>query len=332
MKKWTGVLCAALLVTCAQPILAQSNSNQVPPQIAAAVKSLRPQQGKVPISAANATLDLGSAYDFYSEADARKILVDIWGNPPAAANGVLGLVMPAGASPLSDSWGAVVTYEDTGFVSDDDAADVDYAELLSQMREGEEKNNEDRKSQGYPAIHLAGWAEQPHYDPATHSVIWARDLAFADAQAHTLNYDVRTLGRKGVLSINFISSMNQLASIKQAAQAFTEHAAFNSGARYADFDASTDKKAEYGIGGLIAAGVGVAVAKKLGILALLLKFLKPLIVAVIAGFAFFRRRVSALFGRKEEAQWDFPDSAEPENPAQPSPPTGPGERGDLSGT
>jgi uncharacterized membrane-anchored protein len=301
MKKWKCAVVAVLVSTVALP-LAAAPSPEGSAQIEQVVKSLNPQRGKFPIPEASATLDLGETYDFYDKADARKILVDIWRNPPTSADNVLGLVMPAGASPLSDSWGAVVTYEDTGFVSDDDAEDVDYGELLNKMQEGEAESNERRKSQGYPAIHLAGWAEAPKYDAATHSVVWAQDLAFDETPVHTLNYDVRTLGRKGVLSINFISGLNQLPSIREAAKTFTTHAAFDAGARYTDFDASTDKEAEYGIGGLVAAGVGVAVAKKLGFLAILLKFIKPILFAVVAGFALLRGRIAALFGRKREPE------------------------------
>ncbi|HUD29087.1 MAG TPA: DUF2167 domain-containing protein [Novosphingobium sp.] len=311
MKNWKGALVALLLSGAAVPVVAASEP-QAPAQAEQVVRSLKPQRGKIAIAEANATLDLGEAYDFYDKADARRVLVEIWGNPPASADSVLGLVMPAGASPLSDSWGAVVSYEDTGFVSDDDAADVDYGELLGQMREGEAERNTQRKQEGYPAIHLAGWAETPRYDAATHSVVWAQDLAFEETPVHTLNYDVRTLGRRGVLSINFISGMNQLSSIREAANAFTTHAAFDAGSRYADFDASTDKEAEYGIGGLVAAGVGVAAAKKLGLFAILLKFLKPILLAVVAGAAMLRGRIAALFGRKREpeAEWESQEPGE----------------------
>ncbi len=296
-----GVAVAALVGVSAVPAWAADNGENLPPAVVAAVKSLRPQHGKVPIAEAHATLDLGTNYDFYGPEDARKIIVEIWGNPPKVGEGVLGLVMPAGASPLSDAWGAVVTYEDTGFVNDDDASKVDYSELLTQMREGEDERNEQRKTDGYPAMHLAGWAEQPKYDAGTHSVVWAQDIAFGDGKVHSLNYDVRTLGRRGVLSLNLVSTMDHLGDVRQAATAFADHAAFDQGSRYQDYDSSTDKTAEYGIGGLVAAGVGVAVAKKLGILALLLKFLKPLAVAVIAAFAALRKRIGGLFRRRGAA-------------------------------
>lgn len=286
---------------------------EIPPELVSIANSLKPMRGAVPIPEAKATLDLGEAYDFYGPQDAARILVDLWGNPPGAEKDVLGLVMPAGASPLADGWGAVVTYEDTGYVSDDDASDADFDEILSQLKESGEASNEERRRQGYPAVHLLGWAENPHYDAATHSVVWARDLQFEGDNVHALNYDLRTLGRHGVLSLNFVSSMPELGSIQSAARQFAEHARFDKGARYQDFDELTDKKAEFGIAGLVAAGVGVAAAKKIGLLAILLKFGKVIIVGAIAVLAAMRNKLTRLFGRQEEdAQYAYSEYPEEE--------------------
>lgn len=296
-KLWIAGAALSLLMVTADVTAQQAQSRE---SIVALVKTLKPQHGKIALPGAKASLDLGTAYDFYGPADARTILVDIWGNPPENGQGILGLVMPAGKSPLGDSWGALITFEETGYVADDDAAETDYNELMQQMQEGETGLNEQRKTAGYPGIHLVGWAEQPGYNKAGHYVVWARDLKFSDAQIDTLNYDVRTLGRSGVLSVNLVSTMPKLAEVKKAAHEFAAHVTFDPGARYEDFDSSLDTKAEYGVGGLVAAGVGVVVAKKLGILALALKFIKPLLLGLFALFAAFRNRILGLFGRKTD--------------------------------
>lgn len=293
-----GLTLAAVLAVVPVSLSAQSSAPQQ--SIEAVVKGLKPQHGRVTLADAKATLDLGSAYDFYGPADARTILVDVWGNPPESAEGVLGLVMQTGTSPLSDAWGAVVTFEETGWVSDEDAATTDYSELLSDMRSGEDESNQRRSEAGYPAIHLVGWAEQPVYDKASHSVVWAQELAFSGSQTNTLNYDVRSLGRSGVLSLNLVSSMPHLSEVKTAAHEFAKHASFDSGATYADFNPDIDKQAEYGIAGLVAAGAGVAVAKKLGILAILLKFLKPILIGIVVLFGAFRNRILGLLRRNKD--------------------------------
>jgi uncharacterized membrane-anchored protein len=92
---------AALFVV---PVAAQSpDSGELPPEVTALLDNLKPVSGKIAVPAARATLDLGEDYIFYNPQDARAIIVDLWGNPPQSAEGVLGLVMPKGSSPISDA-------------------------------------------------------------------------------------------------------------------------------------------------------------------------------------------------------------------------------------
>ena len=302
-------ICAslALLLAIVTPVAAQGDTEQaIAPELQAFLDNLHPETGTISIPEAKANLDLGDRYVFYDAQDAKAILVRLWGNPPEATNDVLGLVMPAGTSPISDSWGAVITFDPIGYVSDDDAADVDYDDLLETMQEGARASADERRKAGYPAIDVVGWAQRPAYDKRTHSVVWAQNLEFDDQDVNTLNYDVRTLGRYGVLSLNLVSVMPDLDKVRSAAKDFAAQASFDPGARYADFNPSVDREADYGIGGLVAAGVGVAAAKKLGIFAILLKFLKPLLLGVVALFAVFKNKVLALFGRQsdeEDAEW-----------------------------
>ena len=67
----------------------------------------------------------------------------------------------------------------------------------------------------------------------------------------------------------------------------------------------TDEAAGYGIAGLVAGGVGLAVAKKAGLLVLLLKFIKPILLGLVVLFGAFRGRIMRLFGRREEeVEWE----------------------------
>ena len=128
-------------------------------------------------------------------------------------------------------------------------------------------------------------------------MIWARDIEFGKQADHTLNYDVRILGRSGVLSLNTVSSMSKLAEVRPAAATLATVAEFDRGSRYADFDPNLDKKAEYGVAGLVAAGLGVVAAKKLGLLALILLGGKKLLVVVLAFGAALFGRIKKLFVR-----------------------------------
>lgn len=281
----------------AQPTAAEQKAREQ--QVEAILKSLHPVSGDVAVPQASAMLHLGKDYYYLPADESRRVLVDGWGNPPDTADGVLGMVFPAGKTFIDDVWGAVITYEPSGYVSDEDAAKEDYDALLKQLQEGTEAANPQRTQQGYPAQHLVGWAQAPAYDPRGHSVVWARNVNFDGQPENTLSYDVRLLGRKGVLSLNMITGMSKLDETRKAAAKFASAAEFEPGSRYADYQPGTDKKAEYGVAGLIAAGAGVAVAKKLGLLGIILAFGKKflvIIIALAAGLgAWFRR----LFNRGE---------------------------------
>lgn len=246
------------------------------------------------------TLHLGTGYYFLGADDSRKVLVDAWGNTKDTADGVLGMVFPSGQTPLDGhGWGAVVSFAGTGYVSDKDARTTDYAKVLDELRKGEDETNDERKKENRETAHLVGWAQAPNYDENHHSLIWARDIKFGDQTDDTLNYDVRVLGRRGVLNLNMVATMSQLPEIRTAANQLQGVAVFDSGSRYADYQQGVDKRAEYGLAGLILAGAGLAVAKKVGLIALALIFLKKGFVVILAAMAGFWAWLKRFFtGRK----------------------------------
>lgn len=273
---------------------------EVPPALMAIQKQLHPQTGDVRIPEAKAVLHLGDNYYFIPAAEAKRVLTEAWHNPPEQAEGVLGMVFEKGATIYDNIWGAVITYNPTGHVVDKDAANQDYSKVLSDMQSGEAEDNQRRKAAGYPAMNLIGWAQPPSYDQANHSLIWARELALEGEPDHGLNYDVRLLGREGVLSLNMLSSMSMIGNVRTAAQAFGKSVTFEPGAAYADYNSSTDKTAEYGLAGLVAGGAAVAVASKLGLFAIILKFAKLIFIGVVAFGAAVMGFFKKMFGRKNE--------------------------------
>ena len=102
---------------------------------------------------------------------------------------------------------------------------------------------------------------------------------------------MRHLGRHGVLSMNVISQMSELTEVRQVAAHLAKTAEFDTGARYVDHQAG-DKKAEYGLAGLVAAGLGVGAAKKgpAGRSGPFFKKGAGLIVAALAGAAAWFRK------------------------------------------
>ena len=253
------------------------------------------QRGKIVLPGGIATLNVPENFRYLSPEQADRVLVDAWGNPPGTKT--LGMLFPSEVSPVSEEgWGVVITFQEDGYVKDDEAGKINYNELLQQMKEATAEENKERQKQGYEAINLVGWAASPHYDQSTHKLYWAKELNFAGAPANTLNYDIRMLGRRGVLSFNAVAAMNQLGAIEDDMKEVLGFAEFNAGHRYTDFSSGTDKIAAYGIGALIAGKV----AAKVGLFKLALGFIlagkKFLLLALVPVAAFVKK----LFGGKSE--------------------------------
>jgi uncharacterized membrane-anchored protein len=258
---------------------------------------LKFQQGEVVLKNGLATLKIPEGLRFLNGHDAGIVLVKLWGNPPMADP--LGLLMPANAGPLSaESWAAIITYEEEGYVKDKDAEKIDYTELLKQMQKDTRDANKEREKQGYPTVELVGWAAPPRYDKAVHKLYWAKELKFSAERENTLNYNIRILGRRGVLVLNAVAAMSQLPEIERSAPKILAALDFNPGNRYADFsEASGDKVASYGIAALVAGGVAAKLGLFKGLWVLLLGAKKFVIIGFLALAAWFRK----LFGKAKPA-------------------------------
>lgn len=217
-------------------------------------------------------LSLPAGYVYLPPAEAKKTLEK---NGSFHNDAVLGLL--ASDKP-NEEWFAVVQYEDSGYVKDDEKLDGD--EILSTLRDGVKEANEERQQRGFKPLSLDGWSEAPRYDAARHHMVWA--LIVSDPDGKSVNYNTRILGRRGYVSLNLVTSPESLPAYKGNAATLLTAMNFEKGARYEDFDKKTDKVAEYGLAGLVLAGAGVGAAKlvKIGLLA---KFGKLIIAALIAG-------------------------------------------------
>lgn len=254
---------------------------------APALPELTYQTGAVTLPNKMATLNLSDRYRYLNPTETEKLLV-AWGNPPGSET--LGAVVPASLSPFDQQgWAVIVTYIDDGHVDDKDAQEIDYAEMLEDMQEGTREDSKDRVKAGYGAVELVGWAQEPRYDQASRKLYWAKELKFGANQINTLNFDVRALGREGVLSLNAVASMPQMASVERDMKDLLAMSRFNEGYRYDDFNEDTDKAAAYGIGALVAGGLAAKAGlfAKLG--ALIIAFKKVIIIALVALGAFLAR-------------------------------------------
>jgi len=152
--------------------------------------------------------------------------------------------------------------------------------------------------EGYDAIELVGWASPPRYDSVAKKLYWAKELKFGDSSEHTLNYNLRLLGRRGVLVLNAVANMDQLKLVESATPAILAAVNFQDGHRYADYKDGSDKVATYGLAALVAGGVAAKAGLFKGLLVALLALKKLLVVGVIALVAGVKKFWAWLNGRK----------------------------------
>ena len=274
---WLRLAVAAAALLAATAAQAQGKADA---EIEAAFEAAKQTavQGPSDVKLADqATLKLPEGFVYVPPAEGQRIMTAM-GNRVGA--GLLGLVFP-GDDPEAN-WFVVMSYVDSGYIRDDDAKDWDADELLANLKAGTEEANRDRKARGIAEMEVLGWVEAPRYDAAAHRLAWSaatKDKSEAGASPRGVNYNTYALGRQGYVSLNLVTDYASIAKEKPIAQRLLGALEFNAGRRYADFDSSTDRVAEYGLAALIG---GIA-AKKLGLLAtlgvLLAKFWKIIAIA-----------------------------------------------------
>lgn len=240
-----------------------------------------------------ARFQLPEGFVFIPAAEGKRLLVAM-GN--RVGNDVLGVVFPAS----KERWFVVMRFHKSGYIKDDDAKDWKADELLTSLKEGTEKSNTERRARGIDEIEVVGWVETPAYEATKHRLVWSLSSRAKNEPAGVergINYNTYALGREGYISMNFVTGMKTIEAEKPIARNLLAALEYNDGKRYTDFNAATDRVAEYGLAALVA---GVA-AKKLGLFAVIaaffVKFAKLIGIAVVAlgaGAAkIFRRRRDA---------------------------------------
>jgi uncharacterized membrane-anchored protein len=287
------MILAATLLVCA-PLWADEPSKPVYDSAQAFLDTLHYEQGTIELPNGIATLDVPDGFNYIGPEDSKRFLEEGWGNPDGS--GQIGMLLPTDSELFGESgWAVVISYQEDGYVSDKDAHKIDYEDLLKSMQASTRKRNKQRTAQGFKPVTLVGWAAAPYYDSEAKKLYWAKELKIGQEENHTLNYNVRILGRKGVLVMNAVSAMDQLPMIKSRMEQVIAFADFNDGYRYSDFNPGVDKVAAYGIAALI----GGKLALKAGLLAklggLLVAFKKIIIIGFMAVAGFF----SKLFRRRK---------------------------------
>lgn len=303
MKKTTLTLLLSLFAFVA---FAQEEEG-LQTQIDSIEKTFTYQHGTIELQNGVGKIIIPKGFKYLDSKQAERVLVDLWGNPKSE-NMSMGLILPESEGVMSEK-GYVfnIQYDEIGYVKDDDADDIDYEELLAEMQKESEAENEARKKEGYEAVTIVGWAAKPFYDKDKKILHWAKELKFGNAEVNTLNYNIRILGRKGVLVLNAIATTKELPLVQKDINKVLGMVQFNDGYKYEQFDSSVDDVAAWTIGGLVAGKV----LTKVGFFAIIAKFGKLIFIGLLGLFAAFRKKISGLFSKNKNEEEDQSDS-EPE--------------------
>jgi uncharacterized membrane-anchored protein len=256
-----------------------------------AASTLKYQTGEIALPSAKAKISLKDGFQFLDRTGARTLLVDIWHNPPQAASQVIGVIVPKDFHPLGDvSWAVTIESADDGYVKDDEFDSMDFNKVLKDMKEQSKEASKERVASGYGKMELAGWATAPHYDKTQHKLYWAKKYD-VEGPEQSLNYDIRVLGRSGHLELSLISGMDQFKEIEGEVPKILSMVDFTDGNRYADYR-SGDRVANYGIAALITGGVLAKTGFFKGVLLLLVKGWKLLVLGVVGVGMLIKRIVS----------------------------------------
>jgi len=231
-----------------------------------------------------ASIQVPKDYVFLGERDTRRF-IELMGNPPTDNHYLI--------APKSLSWFAVFSFDQSGYIKDDEKIDPDA--LLKQMKENNGPSNEQRKKLGMKLLFTDGWQVVPHYDTQTKRLEWATRLRNEDGELN-VNYTSRILGRTGVMSAVLVADLQTLEQDTREFKAALQTFSYNSGETYAEFKQG-DKVAEYGLAALVLGGAAAVAAKK-GFWALIGSFFAAFWKVIAAGAVAAIAALTSLFKKK----------------------------------
>lgn len=237
-----GSALIASLSAYAEPIDSVQLASSEPSQIQATFKKqadslnqvLKFHSGKLRFSDQSIRMKVPDGHYFIEPDQARYILENIWGNIPDEE--VLGMIVRSDFVPsnINNDYSFVISYAPIGYVSSEKQKEFDHLELLNNIREQLQEANEKRLEQGFNALQVENWVMIPYFDDYKKALYWATELKVNGSDESLVNYNLRLLGKNGVLKINAVGTMDQLPAIKKVLPFILSQSEFMKGFRHSD--------------------------------------------------------------------------------------------------
>lgn len=188
-------------------------------------------------------------------------------------------------------------YFNEGYVKLDDWKDVNPDKFIKQMRSDAKEANKIRIENNSETVEGIEWLQKPTLDRKKNAVYYAQLIEFSDGEI-AVNATTLILGRHGYTNVTYTGDPEEFKINKdEILNHIVANYSFVEQKKYTNFSTG-DKVAAAGIGGLLAASLGVKAFKAGGIAALLILLKKGgflLFLPLIFAWGWIKR----LFTRKE---------------------------------
>ena len=186
------------------------------------------------------------------------------------------------------------SFDNSGYVKLDDWKDINPDKFLKELQKGMKEGNKQRKERGFDTIISIEWFREPTLNKEKNSVSYATNILFSD-NSNSINAALLILGRYGYAEATVVAGIDDFnLSGNQMLDSIILNYDFVEQKKYTNFSTG-DKVAAAGIGGLLAASMGVKAFKAGGIAALLLILKKAwfiLFIPFIFAWGFIKRLFS----------------------------------------
>jgi uncharacterized membrane-anchored protein len=208
--------------------------------------------GVIELAGGRVKLTVPEGFKFINAEQSRYILEELWGNMPDSE--VFGMIVKENfkVTRLVNDYSFVISFSDIGYVPDNKNISLDHDELLATLKKNMQISNENRIAQGVNTLSVQSWALVPYYDAYKKALYWANKIAVNGTDEEILNYNLRLLGKTGVIKINAVATMDQFPEIKQVLPLIITQTRFEEGEKYTDFNKNKDAKSAWTITELVA--------------------------------------------------------------------------------
>lgn len=195
--------------------------------------------GFIDICDNKAVLKLSEGYRYLEGNNAKNVLEIVWGMQ--SSKQMAGLILPPGIGPFSqDAWGFVVSFDESGHIQDTDSITLNKDILISKLRLDQETENKERQDKGHQTIQIVDWEMAPMYHIKSHTLSWALEYDFSNEIQHIVIFNIKKLGRTGILTLNAIIGKNVYESSRNSLIDALSFSEFNKDYKYDDFDKNGD--------------------------------------------------------------------------------------------